>query len=685
MTQINQNNVRETWATRVGVILAVTGSAVGLGNFLRFPGLAAEYGGGTFIVPYIISLLILGIPIALAEWGLGRFGGTRGYNSTPGIFRTVWRRKAASYMGVLGPVLPMMIYMYYVIVQAWCLGYAWMYMRGTIKAETPEEAQATWAQYVGVEADGSALRLTDTPVLVFAVICFLINFFLIYWGIRRGIELFCRIAMPALVICAIIVLIRVLTLPAHEENPHQNVLNGLGYMWNPVAQAERLAPGDENVEKLIEHAGDAVVLIHSEGDEEGITLEALEIVNRERFFEALTLTPWQIEHLRVADEQRFEVPHEPAALESTYRGMFEIDNDLPAPDEMRREIRFQRMVEPFEGRVVLGAERSRIHIEIEDDRAEFTAPGFFASMANPDLWLAAASQVFFTLSVGFGIIITYSSYMRRRDDVALSSVTACAGNTFCELALAGMIVIPAAFVLLGVGVVANPPGTFGMGFHSLPAVFTTMPDEVFGFNVHEAWNLSPGHAFGFLFFFLLFLAAVTSAISMLQPGLAFLEEGLGLGRRASTALLATITGMGAFIIVLFSQNALAMDTMDFWVGHFLVFVMATIQVIFFAWILGAKRGLAEIDEGAELRIPRKYTFMIKYITPTFLLIVFAFWLTQNAPARIQALIDFPEGEIPVPLVSAFLIVWVFILFITLTSIALRRWKRQEAAETDVSP
>ena len=128
-----------------------------------------------------------------------------------------------------------------------------------------------------------------------------------------------------------------------------------------------------------------------------------------------------------------------------------------------------------------------------------------------------------------------------------------------------------------------------------------------------------------------------------------------------------------------------MDTMDFWVGQFLVFVMATIQVIFFAWILGAKRGLKEIDDGAELRIPRSYTFLIKYITPTFLLVVFAFWLAQKAPGRIQALIDLPEGAIPVPLVAVFLIVWVFILFTILTSVALRRWRRQESAQTDVSP
>ncbi|MCX7887459.1 MAG: sodium:calcium symporter, partial [Verrucomicrobiae bacterium] len=61
------NRKKEGWATRIGVILAVTGSAVGLGNFLRFPGKAAQYEGGAFMIPYFIALFLLGLPIAWAE------------------------------------------------------------------------------------------------------------------------------------------------------------------------------------------------------------------------------------------------------------------------------------------------------------------------------------------------------------------------------------------------------------------------------------------------------------------------------------------------------------------------------------------------------------------------------------------------------------------------------------------
>ena len=72
----------EQWASRIGVILAVAGSAVGLGNFLRFPGQAAQNGGGAFMLPYFISLLLLGIPLCWAEWTMGRYGGLRGFKGS---------------------------------------------------------------------------------------------------------------------------------------------------------------------------------------------------------------------------------------------------------------------------------------------------------------------------------------------------------------------------------------------------------------------------------------------------------------------------------------------------------------------------------------------------------------------------------------------------------------------------
>ena len=102
MNQMPSSN-GQAWGTRLGVILAVAGSAVGLGNFLRFPGKAAENGGGAFMIPYFIALLLLGIPIGWAEWTMGRYGGRKGFHSAPAIMgvwgtgrgRALLRRRSA--------------------------------------------------------------------------------------------------------------------------------------------------------------------------------------------------------------------------------------------------------------------------------------------------------------------------------------------------------------------------------------------------------------------------------------------------------------------------------------------------------------------------------------------------------------------------------------------------------------
>ena len=74
---------KESWGSRVGLVLAMAGNAVGLGNFLRFPAQAVQNGGGAFIIPYLVSFLLMGIPLLWVEWAIGRHGGKYGHHSTP--------------------------------------------------------------------------------------------------------------------------------------------------------------------------------------------------------------------------------------------------------------------------------------------------------------------------------------------------------------------------------------------------------------------------------------------------------------------------------------------------------------------------------------------------------------------------------------------------------------------------
>ena len=112
------NRRNQGWGSRLGVILAVMGGAVGLGNFLRFPGQASIYGGGAFMIPYIVAVLVLAIPISWAEWAAGRYGGSKGFNSVPGIFLTLTKRPYGAWLGLLQIIVPMTIFIYYVLIEA---------------------------------------------------------------------------------------------------------------------------------------------------------------------------------------------------------------------------------------------------------------------------------------------------------------------------------------------------------------------------------------------------------------------------------------------------------------------------------------------------------------------------------------------------------------------------------------
>lgn len=497
------------WGTRVGVILAVAGSAVGLGNFLRFPGQAAAHGGGAFMIPYICALVFLALPIGWAEWAMARHGGAKGFHSGPGILGVAGRGRLTRYLGVLAVLIPMVVYMYYVYIEAWCLRYAWEYLTGGVQLNgTITEQVAESARFFG-EATGTDKDGVLNMSALFWLVVVALNIVLVYRGLKGGIEKFCQFALPAMAILATIVLIRVLTLGTPDPaNPEQNVLNGLGYLWNPD----------------------------------------------------------------------------------------------------------------------------------------------FSKLTSFETWLAAAGQIFFSLSVGFGVILNYASYLKRKDDIALSGFTASATNELFEVGFGGLITITAAFVFLGVsGIGAG----FGLGFQTLPVVFEQM-------GIAGRW-------IGFAWFFLLFLAAITSSISMLQPVKAFFEEALGISSGKAIALVSIICGLGSFWVIWFSKNMVALDAMDFWVGTFCIFLLATVQVICFGWIWGVDRGAAELDQGALMKIPRFFFFIMKYVAPVYLLVVLIGFIAIDLRPKLGTMQ-------PVALWTLLIIGAVVALLVTVVAIGERRWR-----------
>jgi SNF family Na+-dependent transporter len=256
----------------------------------------------------------------------------------------------------------------------------------------------------------------------------------------------------------------------------------------------------------------------------------------------------------------------------------------------------------------------------------------FSELGDAQTWLAAAGQIFFSLSVGFGVIINYAAYMKKKDDVVLSGLTASATNELFEVGFGGMITLTAAFVFLGLTgtAAAVAGGTFGLGFNTLPVVFAQM--GAFGPLIGAVW------------FFMLFLAAITSSISMYQPSLAFFEESLGWSRQKATGLLVGICLIGSFLVMYFSRGSIFLGTIDDWVGTFLIFVLAMVQIICFSWIFGIERGWQEAHQGAHIRMPGIYKFIMKYVAPTYLLVVFIAFSIQNLPNWIRGVANQPLAQ-----------------------------------------
>jgi len=470
-------NSRDNWGSKLGVILAVAGSAVGLGNFLRFPVQAATNGGGAFIIPYLIAFLLLGIPLSWMEWTLGRAAGNKHHGTAPGGFHYIFGGKPwAKHLGSLGLLPPLFISFYYVFIQSWILAFTYYSATGKLMevvAGGYEPMKEFFGNYI-------MLNTTIGPApaaIVFFLITFLCNLALLFFGVRKGIERVNKITMPILLVMGIILVVRVLTI--------SDIGKGLAFVWNP---------------------------------------------------------------------------------------------DL-------------------------------------------------SEIFNPTVWLAASGQVFFTMSLGMGIVFCYASYLKPKEDLVLSSLTASATNGFAEIILGGTIVIPMAVLIAGANIEECAKlGTFGLGFQTMPFVFGQLPF---------------GGFFQTLWFAMLFIAGVTSAISIIQPLISFCEDDLKFSRQTSISTVGLVTFLGG-LVGIFGLAAGAVDELDFWGGSFLLVVLGTIQAFIFSFVLGRRKSnvigedgkpeceaFALMNEGAALKLPRFFRPIIMYVCPIYLAVVLVAWIIHD--------------------------------------------------------
>lgn len=189
---------RANFGSRLGVILATAGSAVGLGNVWRFPYMAGENGGAVFIIIYAACVLLLGIPCMISEFIVGRHGQA----NTARAFRTLSGGNGWSLIGYMGVLTGFLITGYYAVVAGWCGQYIWASLIGHMNGN-PEYFQTYFAE------------LSTDPVkpVLWTVIMLGLTYLVIEKGVRDGIERASKLMMPTLFILLIVIVVASCMLP----------------------------------------------------------------------------------------------------------------------------------------------------------------------------------------------------------------------------------------------------------------------------------------------------------------------------------------------------------------------------------------------------------------------------------------------------------------------------------------
>ncbi len=418
---------REEWSSTMGFILAGIGSAVGIGNVWRFPYIVGANGGGAFLIPYLISLFLFGLPLMVLEFAIGRHTGA----SVVAAFRSLQRRFSTAGLAII--VIVSLLLSYYLVITGWVLAYALSFA-----LNRPLEFGAFTNSYLP---------------LIFYLLSGLAVFVTVRSGIRAGIEKVSRYLIPAMVVILL-----------------------------ALVAFSLVQPG--------------------------------------------------------------------------------------APDG----IQF------------------------------YLAPDY-SNLADPTVWTAAFGQVFFSLSVGMGIMLTYGSYLERGNLFKTASVIAIADMLIALLA--GLMIFPLVFT---VGL--DPAAGVHLAFIILPSVFT---------------EIRFGRVLGALFFMMLFAAALTSAVSMLEVPVATMIDSCGYPRsRATLLVFGAIMLLGipsalsytALNLELFGTPIL--DLCDYLFGTIGLIIAGLIMSIVGGWFLARTDIFIEIGGyGWQQRI---YVVLIRYCVPVILLV-----------------------------------------------------------------
>lgn len=231
----------------------------------------------------------------------------------------------------------------------------------------------------------------------------------------------------------------------------------------------------------------------------------------------------------------------------------------------------------------------------------------WAALADPNVWIAAYSQIFFSLSIAFGIMITYASYRRRRSNLTGPGLVVAFSNSSFEI-LAGIGVFATLGFLAGAqGVaVSELEGIAGVGlsFVTFPAIVAQMPG---------------GPIFGVLFFGSLTMAGFTSLISVLQVVSAAIQEKFSLSPRAAAVGLGVVSAVLSILFFSTTSGILALDVTDNWANNVGIVLSAVLMTVLVIWVFGKGRELrSHLNAVSTFQVGRIWVVLVGILAPVIL-------------------------------------------------------------------
>jgi NSS family neurotransmitter:Na+ symporter len=440
---------REQWKSQIGFLLAAVGSAIGLGNIWRFSYMAYSNGGGAFLIPYLAALLTAGIPLLILEFAVGheRIG------SAPLAYAKI--KKSWEWLGWWAVVFVMFgIELYYTVVIAWCLNF-FLYSFNLSWGNDPNSF--FFNNFLSLSKGPAEIGQIRTPILLSLLFIWVINWFIVYRGVQRGIELANKIFMPLLF-----------------------VLTAILVFWS-------------------------------------LTLD--------------------------------------------------------------------------------GA--------IDGIKAYLTPD--FSKLAETKVWIDAYSQIFFTLSLGFGIMIAYASYLPTRSNISrnamLTGVINCGYSLFAGFAVFSVLGFMAASQ--GVPISEVVEKSIGLAFVAYPKAVSLMPG---------------GNLFGAIFFLCLVVAGISSSISIIEAFTSAMVDKFGLNRKSFITVISVVGFLGSIIFVT-EAGLFWLDIVDHFLTHYGLVVVGIFECILVGWFFKIKVLRNHVNKISSIKLGIWWDVLIKYFVPLALGII----------------------------------------------------------------